>query len=164
MITMTISIEEVANLEVRPVPKPFTNLKLYKCGYYKDKKMEGRVTIFESGKIISVGAKSIQQTYKELEKTAKILEKYNLAKYLKPVPKIRNIVACFNFEKHLNIEHLARTLPNSMYEPEQFPGLIYRIYGSCVATLFSSGKGVLVGAKSIEEMNSAFFEVNIKIK
>ena len=30
MITMTISIEEVANLEVRPVPKPFTNLKLYK--------------------------------------------------------------------------------------------------------------------------------------
>ncbi len=49
-----------------------------------------------------------------------------------------------------------------MYEPEQFPGLIYRIQDSCVEILFASGKGVIAGAKSIEEINSAYYEVNIK--
>ena len=50
-----------------------------------------------------------------------------------------------------------------MYEPEQFPGLIYRIQHSCVALLFASGKGVIVGAKSIEETNSAFFEIKTRV-
>jgi transcription initiation factor TFIID TATA-box-binding protein len=51
-----------------------------------------------------------------------------------------------------------------MYEPEMFPGLVYRIQDSCVALLFSSGKGMIVGAKTIKEVNVAFYEINTKTK
>ena len=66
-------------------------------------------------------------------------------------------------KKKLPIEKLARTLPKSMYEPEQFPGLIYRIQGICVTLIFASGKGVIAGAKSIEETNATFFDVKSRV-
>ncbi len=140
-----------------------SNLELYRCGYVKDDSMTGRVTVFRTGKLISVGTKSPDQAKKELKKACKILQKYKIAKPAKITSQVRNIVSGFNVNKKLPIETLARTLPKSIYEPEQFPGLIYRIQDSCVALLFASGKGVIAGAKSIEETNSAFFDVESRI-
>jgi len=140
-----------------------SNLELYRCGYVKDSTMVGRVTVFGNGKLISVGTKSPEQAKKELRKASKILEKYLLAKPAKIQAQVRNIVSRFDLNRKLSIEKLARTLPKSMYEPEQFPGLIYRIQGSCVALLFASGKGVIVGAKSVEEINSALFEIKNRV-
>ena len=139
-----------------------SNLDLYACGYVKDNVMVGRVIVFRNGKLISAGTKSPEQSKKELKKALKILKKYKLAKSVKITPQVRNIVSRFDLKRKLPIETLARTLPKSMYEPEQFPGLIYRIQDSCVALLFASGKGVIVGAKTIEEINSAFFEITTK--
>lgn len=136
-----------------------SNIELYRCGYVKDDTMTGRVTIFKNGKMISVGTKSPTQAKKELGKACKILEKHKLSHPARIVPQVRNIVSKFDLKKTLPIERLARTLPRCIYEPDQFPGLIYRIQGSCVALIFASGKGVIVGAKSIKETNSAFFEV-----
>lgn len=141
-----------------------SNLELYRCGYVKDNKMVGRVTVFANGKLISVGTKSPEEAEKELRLASKILQKYKLSKSVKIIPQVRNIVAGCELGKKLPIEKLARTLPKCMYEPEQFPGIIYRIHDSCVALLFSSGKGVIVGAKSVEEINSAFFEIIARIK
>jgi transcription initiation factor TFIID TATA-box-binding protein len=141
-----------------------SNLKLYRCGYVKDNKMVGRVTVFENGKLISVGTKSPEQSIKELRKASRILQKYNLSKSTKIIPLVRNIVSRFDLQRKLDIEQLARTLPKSMYEPEMFPGLVYRIQDSCVALLFSSGKGMIVGAKTIKEVNVAFYEINTKTK
>ena len=136
-----------------------SNLELYRCGYVKDGTMTGRVTIFRTGKMISVGTKSPKQADTELKKAYRILKNYGLAKNIKIISQTRNIVSRFDLGKSLPIENLARTLPKSIYEPEQFPGLIYRIQDSCVALLFASGKGVIAGARSIEETNSAFFDV-----
>lgn len=141
-----------------------SNLELYRCGYIKDNVMVGKVTVFGNGKLISVGTKSVEQSKKELRKALKILQKYKLAKSVKIDSQVRNIVSRFDFGKKLPIETLVRTLPKSMYEPEQFSGLIYRLQGSCVALLFASGKGIIVGTKSIEEINSVFFEINARIK
>ena len=140
-----------------------SNLNLYRCGYVKDDTMTGRVTIFRTGKMISVGTKSPKQAEQELKKAYSILKSHGLAKNARITAQARNIVSRVNFNKSLSIEKLARTLPRSIYEPEQFPGLIYRIQDSCVALLFASGKGVIAGAKSIEETNSAFFDVKSRI-
>lgn len=139
-----------------------SNIELYRCGYIKDNTMGGRVTVFRTGKLISVGTKSPNQAKKELKKACKILQKHKLARPVKITPQIRNIVSRFDLKKTLPIETLARTLPKCIYEPEQFPGLIYRIQESCVALIFASGKGVIVGTKSIKETNSAFFEVKMR--
>ena len=126
--------------------------------------MIGRVTVFKSGKLISVGTKSPEDSKLELKKALKILRKYKLAKQVKIMPQVRNIVGRYDLKRKLPIEKLARSLPKSLYEPEQFAGLIYRMQDSCVALLFASGKGVIVGAKTIEEVNVAFYEVNTRTK
>lgn len=137
-----------------------TDLSLYRCGYVKDDKMVGRVTIFGNGKMISVGTKSPKSSFQELENTKKILQKHNLIKSCKLEPQVRNIVSTVDFTKSLHIENLARTLPKSMYEPEQFPGLIHRIHDSVVALIFASGKVVIVGSKSYNDLNQAYFHLN----
>jgi len=137
-----------------------SDLDLYRCGYVKDNAMVGRVTVFASGKLISVGTKSPEQAHAELLKAGNILKKYKLIKSFKIEPLVRNIVARFNIGKNIPLERLARTLPRSMYEPEQFPGLIFRIQDSLVSLIFASGKGVLVGAKSINELNQGLYEIN----
>jgi transcription initiation factor TFIID TATA-box-binding protein len=141
-----------------------SDLKLYNCGYIKNKTMIGRVTIFPSGKMISAGTKSINQSKKELKFASELLCQNNFSKQIMIVPKIQNIVARFDLKKSLNIEQLARRLPKSMYEPEQFSGLIFRMQRSCVALLFASGKGMLVGAKSMNELNTSFFELKQSIR
>lgn len=141
-----------------------SNLDLYNCGYVKDDTMKGRVTVFPSGKMISVGTKSPKHAADELKKAIKIMKNYNLIHSLRILPKTRNIVARFNLNRRISLGKLARTLPRSMYEPEIFPGLIYRIQDSLVALIFASGKGVLVGAKSVNDLNVGMFEVKTRIQ
>ena len=141
-----------------------SDLDLYRCGYVKDDVMVGRVTVFASGKMISVGTKSPHQSSTELKKAVKIMKGYDLIKPKNIKPQVRNIVANTDFGKSINIERLARTIPKSLYEPEQFPGLIHRIQGSVVALIFASGKANIVGAKSYDEVNSAYFELDKKIQ
>jgi transcription initiation factor TFIID TATA-box-binding protein len=63
--------------------------------------------------------------------------------------KIVNIVASSKIYGNIDIETLSYLLPNSQYEPEQFPGVIYKPYQtSLTALIFHSGKIVVVGAKS----------------
>ena len=136
------------------------NLDLYACGYVKNKTMIGRVTVFRTGKLISVGTKSIESGFKELEIAVKLLTKYKLIKPYKLEPITQNIVTNVNLERTIDLEKFALILPKVMYEPEQFPGLILRFLGSTVALVFASGKIILTGAKSYEELNTAYFELN----
>ena len=136
-----------------------SDLALYRCGYVKDDAMVGRVTVFGNGKLISVGTKSPQNASDELKKACKILKKYKLIKSFKVIPNVRNIVANCNFGKPLHIEKLAYTIPGCIYEPEQFPGLIYNMQNSVVCLVFASGKVVIVGSKTIEELNTAYFDL-----
>ena len=141
-----------------------SNLELYRCGYVKDDTMTGRVTVFRTGKMISVGTKSPEGAKKELRKASRILREYGLASNPARHYTVRNIVSRFDLERTIQIQTLARTLPRCIYEPDQFPGIIYRIQDSCTALLFASGRGVIAGAKSVEETNSALFEIKARIE
>ena len=66
--------------------------------------------------------------------------------------KIQNIVASANLGKVLNLEAVALDLENTEYEPEQFPGLVYRLEDpKVVLLLFGSGKVVCTGAKTADQ-------------
>ncbi len=136
-----------------------TNMSLYPCGYFKDDSMVGQVTVFSTGKLISVGTKSVKQAFFELQRTGTILKKYGLIRSFKITPKVINVVARFNLERKMPLEILARVMPKAMYEPDQFPALIFRILNSRVALIFASGKGMLLGAKSIAELNEGLYTI-----
>jgi transcription initiation factor TFIID TATA-box-binding protein len=117
------------------------------------------IILFESGRISSHGAKS--------EKTAKSAIVEILAEINKMgcVPKgveienitIQNVVGTANFGHEIDLESVYSTFPSSIYEPEQFPGLIYRPFNnSVVCLIFSTGKMVIAGATSENEVGKAF--------
>jgi len=70
--------------------------------------------------------------------------------------RIENVVASTSLGKELDLQGISKALDGAEYEPEQFPGLVYRMKNPKAATLlFSSGKVVCTGAKSLEEVRTA---------
>ncbi len=112
--------------------------------------------IFSSGKVVCTGARSMEKVEESIAKIIKSLEKINVKIKIKPEIKIQNIVASGNVGMDLNLNTLAMKLENTEYEPEQFPGLVYKLpQAKATFLLFSNGKIVCTGTKSDEEVNNA---------
>ena len=116
--------------------------------------------IFSSGKIVCTGARTIEKVQESIKKIIKSLEKINIKIKIKPEIKIQNIVASGSVGMALNLNELATQLQNVEYEPEQFPGLVYKLDQTktnpkATFLLFSNGKIVCTGTKSEEEVHSA---------
>lgn len=104
--------------------------------------------IFTSGKMVCTGSKSETMAKKAVKMVVQNLRKGGIKVKKEAKVTIQNIVASINLGGKIHLEQAARTLPRSMYEPEQFPGLIHRMLDpKTVILLFSSGKIVCTGAK-----------------
>ncbi|KAH8833912.1 TBP-domain-containing protein [Flagelloscypha sp. PMI_526] len=113
--------------------------------------------IFASGKMVVTGAKSEDDSRLASRKYARIVQKLGFdAKFSEF--KIQNIVGSCDVKFPIRLEGLAYSHGQfSSYEPELFPGLIYRMLKPKVVLLiFVSGKIVLTGAKVREEIYTAF--------
>ncbi|GFN39937.1 MAG: TATA-box-binding protein, partial [Marine Group I thaumarchaeote] len=95
--------------------------------------------IFRSGKMVCTGAKSEEQSKKAVKTVVQRLRKGGIKIKRDAEITIQNIVASINLGGRIHLEEAARTLPRSMYEPEQFPGLIHRMLDpKTVILIFSS--------------------------
>jgi transcription initiation factor TFIID TATA-box-binding protein len=130
-----------------------------RAAYFKSKKMQGTVSIFWSGKIISVGTKSVEKAIKELKFVAK-----SLNANLREEPKIQSIVALVDLKASIDIDTFLDRIRKekifrAMYEPEQFPGVILKfpVAQSIEATvlLFSSGKLICLGLTRYDYIEKA---------
>lgn len=114
--------------------------------------------IFSSGKIVVTGAKSERESSRASRKYAKIVHKlgYENAKFREF--KVQNIVASCDVNFPVRLEGLAHAHNQfCSYEPELFPGLIYRMLKpKIVLLIFVSGKVVLTGAKVRQDIYDAF--------
>ena len=109
--------------------------------------------IFRTGKMVCTGGKSEAMAIKAVNTVVKQLRKGKIKIKNEPVIKVQNIVAAINLGGKIHLELAARKLPRSMYEPEQFPGLIHRMLEpKTVILLFASGKLVCTGAKKEEQV------------
>ena len=78
---------------------------------------------------------------------------------------IQNIVASANLHGKIDLETAADIMDNVMYEPEQFPGLIYRMpTPKVVMLLFASGKLVCTGAKHEDMVKEAVDKLHVLLK
>jgi transcription initiation factor TFIID TATA-box-binding protein len=112
--------------------------------------------IFSSGKIVCTGARSMDKVHESIRKIIKSLEKINVKIKEEPKVTIQNIVAAGSVGMDLNLNVLAMKLDNTEYEPEQFPGLVYKLpEQKATFLLFSNGKIVCTGTKSEEEVHAA---------
>jgi transcription initiation factor TFIID TATA-box-binding protein len=105
--------------------------------------------IFSSGNVVCTGARSIEDVRRSLEKIKETLKKINITITLIPEINIQNMVASGAIGMDLNLNTLAMKLDNTEYEPEQFPGLVYKLpEAKATFLLFSNGKIVCTGTKS----------------
>jgi transcription initiation factor TFIID TATA-box-binding protein len=138
------------NPEVQYDPDTFPGL------IYKIKKPRTSILIFGTGKMVCTGAKSSKEANKAIKKVVGELKKSGIIILGKPRTKIVNMVASGNLHGLIDLERSAYSLGKTMYEPEQFPGLIYRVNNPKVVFLiFASGKIVCTGATKEEEVYTA---------
>jgi len=107
-----------------------------------------KAAVFLSGKMISTGAKSVSKSIQQLEHAVDILVWDGFIKRIRLELKVQNIVATAAMKSKIDLNLVASTLTKLIFEPEHFPGAIYRTPEGPVYLIFASGKIVITGAKS----------------
>lgn len=121
--------------------------------------------IFSSGKIVCTGARTMEKVRQSIVKIIEALDKINIKITIKPEIKVQNIVASGTVGMDLNLNTLAMKLENTEYEPEQFPGLVYKLAeAKATFLLFSNGKVVCTGTKSEAAVHSALAKLVENLK
>lgn len=134
---------------------------------YKLKEPKTAMLIFRSGKIVCTGAKNMPDVRRAINTVTENLAKAKVKVYKKPKIDIQNIVAVYNIDSELNLNTIAITLglENVEYEPEQFPGLVYRVHDPrVVMLLFGSGSVVCTGAKNVKEIEMGVRKLTNELK
>jgi len=125
---------------------------------YRIKEPKTATLLFRSGKLVCTGAKSIDDVHTAIKTVIQRVSEAGIRVTKEPKIEVQNIVASSDLQTDLNLNAIAISLglDRVEYEPEQFPGLVYRIdEPKVVALLFGSGKIVCTGAKKTEDIKVA---------
>ena len=125
---------------------------------YRTQDPKSAALIFRSGKIVCTGAKSTDDVHESLDIVFDELRDLSIQVEESPEVTVQNIVSSADLGRTLNLNAIAigLGLESIEYEPEQFPGLVYRLdEPEVVALLFGSGKLVITGGKQVEDAKEA---------
>ena len=159
-----ISIENVVasatidqRLDLKDITKKFPdvewNPEQFPGAVFRLKSPKTATLLFSTGKMVCTGAKSEELARKAVKTVVQKLRKGKIKIKNEATVTIQNIVASINLGGTVHLEDAARRLPRSMYEPEQFPGLIHRMIDpKTVILIFSSGKLVCTGGKTEKDV------------
>jgi transcription initiation factor TFIID TATA-box-binding protein len=129
---------------------------------FRLKRPKTTTLIFSAGKMICTGAKSEKESRRAIMKVAKELKKDGIIIISKPDLKVVNIVASASLGGKVDLEKTVSTLRKTIYEPEQFPGLIYRMdEPKVVILIFASGSLVCTGAKKEQDVYDAVHKLHV---
>lgn len=149
--------EKLPNTEYNPEQFPGLVMRI------KDPKTSA--LIFSSGNVVCTGAKSMGKVKESISQIIRNLAKIGIKIKIEPDIKVQNMVASGNIGVDLNLNILAIKLENTEYEPEQFPGLVYKLPGTrATFLLFSNGKIVCTGTRSETKLREALDQLIINLK
>ena len=162
-VVATASLDQT--LDLLTIMKTFMNVeyrpKRFPGLVFRLKRPKTTTLIFSTGKMVCTGAKSEKQARSAVRKVVRELKKSGIIILNTPNIQIQNMVASANLQGKVDLEAAADIMDNVMYEPEQFPGLIYRMGDPKVVILiFASGKLVCTGGKSAEMVDVAVVKLH----
>jgi transcription initiation factor TFIID TATA-box-binding protein len=134
---------------------------------YRLKEPKTATLLFRSGKVVCTGGRSLPHVQEAIKKVAKQIEKAGIKVKVEPKIDVQNIVASSDLGQEINLNAIAISLglERVEYEPEQFPGLVYRLDSpKVVVLLFGSGKLVCTGAKVEEDAAMAVDKITEELK
>ena len=125
---------------------------------YRIKEPKAAFLIFKSGKVVCTGTRGPELAQEAVDIAVKDLEEIGVVTRGDHKVKIVNIVASSDLKAELNLNQVAVSLglENIEYEPEQFPGMVYRVHDlGVVLLLFASGKVICTGAREVSMAEKA---------
>ena len=134
------------------------NTKRFPGAVYRIQEPKLASLIFSSGKIVLTGSRSNEALTEGLAIIIKSLNDAGIDTIKEPKVTITNMVCSYDLGIKINLNRVAVTfnVENIEYEPEQFPGLVYRIIDpKIVVLIFSSGKIILAGGKNLVDVKKA---------
>lgn len=143
------------------------NTKRFPGAVYRIDEPRMASLIFSSGKVVLTGIRNEESLGEGLNKVLSSLKEAGVN--ILPVPKVAvtNIVCSYDIGRFINLNRVVAKLSLEAieYEPEQFPGLVYRIKDpKIVALLFSSGKIILTGGKNLTDVKKGLDVLEASIK
>ena len=162
-IADSINLEEVS----RQIPNCELNKKRFPGAVFRVEDPKVASLIFSSGKIVLTGIRRKEDLKTGLDIIINSLKKINVKTFEKNHVSITNIVCSYDMKKPVNLNRIVVTLDleNIEYEPEQFPGLVYRIDDpKIVALIFSSGKIILTGGKNLDDVKGGLDVLEQKLE
>jgi transcription initiation factor TFIID TATA-box-binding protein len=134
------------DLEYNPTKFPglCIRLRIPKCA----------ILLFSNGKLVITGLKSPNHAVQVLEKLIEKMKALNIEIQEIPKYQVVNFVVSIDLGKKINLDRASLFLGQSIYEPEVFPGLIFRVTEPFASAflIFSSGKIVLTGLRNEAEI------------
>ena len=124
------------------------------------------ILILPSGRIVCTGASKPDDAENVIKKVVSRIKKIGFKIKKDYTVETENVIASADFKKEMHLSSIANglLLQHVDYEPKHFPGLIYRLEDQdAVLLLFSSGKLVCTGAKSVEDAKSAITTMEEKL-
>jgi transcription initiation factor TFIID TATA-box-binding protein len=136
---------------------------------FKLKRPSTTFLIFGNGKLVCVGARSEKETRMALRKLVRKLEKEGIPIVGKPEIHTKNVVASASLGGSVDLLQLYESTKEMrgriMYEPEQFPGLIYRMNSpKAVFLIYSNGSIVCVGARKEKDVHHAVLKLHQQLE
>jgi transcription initiation factor TFIID TATA-box-binding protein len=120
---------------------------------YRVKNPKAAVLIFSTGKIVCTGARTIEDVEKVVKSVIKVIKSSKKGNPQKYKVQVENIVASAQIPARLDLDKIAFESENSEYEPNQFPGLVYRVKDpKATLLLFGSGKVICTGTDKIYDV------------
>jgi transcription initiation factor TFIID TATA-box-binding protein len=171
-----VSIENVVasasinqRVDLNEITKKFVDVEYHPETFpglvFRLKSPKTATLVFSSGKMVCTGAKSEKLAREAVHEVVRRLRKGGIAIKNEAEVTIQNMVASANLGGKVHLEEAARTLPKSMYEPEQFPGLIHRMPDpKTVILLFASGKLVCTGAKKEADVYRSVSNLHVMLE
>jgi transcription initiation factor TFIID TATA-box-binding protein len=152
-VDLNAVVKSFPGVEYRPEQFPGLVFRL--------KRPKTATLIFNSGKMVCTGAKSEKESRRAVMTVVKELKKSGIIIISKPDFKVVNIVASASLGGNVDLEKAVTTLGKTMYEPEQFPGLIYRMdEPKVVILIFASGNLVCTGGKKEQDIYDAVHKLH----
>ncbi|MDO9326217.1 MAG: TATA-box-binding protein [Methanoregula sp.] len=149
------------------VPNCELNKKRFPGAVYRITNPKIAALIFSSGKVVLTGIRNDQALIDGLAVIIKALNDAGIATLKVPKVAVTNMVCSYDLGKYINLNKIVVTLnvENIEYEPEQFPGLVYRIKDpKIVVLIFSSGKIILTGGRTLEDIRKGLGVLEQKLE
>lgn len=164
--TVVVKLDEKIDLNqiARKLPDVEYNPERFPGLVMRIIKPKATILVFSTGKMVVTGMRQASEAPKVVEKVLKNIRKAGI-KVSDPEITIQNIVASGDLHTNIDLNLAAITMEFAMYEPEVFPGLIYRMQEpKTVFLIFSTGRIVCTGAKNKEIVREAVIKLNHQVR